>query len=98
MGLPHVITKGVIESDKAAQAFQQNFEELDGRLARLSNPGKTPDSGNPLPNVFDLSIDDAPVNPEAGTLRIYVRDNGAGKAQLVVKDSSGVVTVLATET
>lgn len=38
-----------------------------------------------------------PEAPAAGFGRIYFRDNGAGKTQLVVKFNTGAVQVLATE-
>jgi hypothetical protein len=38
-----------------------------------------------------------PAAPAANRARIYVRDNGSGKTQLVVRFSSGAVQVLATE-
>lgn len=39
----------------------------------------------------------APANPSANKSRLYTRDNGAGKAQLVVQFPTGAVQVLATE-
>ena len=39
----------------------------------------------------------APANPSANKSRLYTRDNGAGKTQLVVQFPTGVVQVLATE-
>ena len=39
---------------------------------------------------------DAPA-PAANQARLYVRDNGAGKTQLVVRFATGGVQVLATE-
>jgi hypothetical protein len=39
----------------------------------------------------------APSAPVANTGRIYFRDNGAGKTQLVVQFPTGVVQIIATE-
>lgn len=39
----------------------------------------------------------APANPAANKSRLYTRDNGSGKTQLVVQFPTGVVQVLATE-
>ena len=38
-----------------------------------------------------------PVAPAANTGRLYFRDNGAGKTQLVVRFPTGAVQVIATE-
>lgn len=39
----------------------------------------------------------APPAPISNKARLYVRDNGAGKTQLVVRFATGAVQVLATE-
>ena len=39
----------------------------------------------------------APASPSANKCRLYTRDNGSGKTQLVVKFPTGAVQVLATE-
>jgi hypothetical protein len=39
----------------------------------------------------------APAAPAANTGRLYFRDNGAGKTQLVVRFPTGAVQVIATE-
>lgn len=39
----------------------------------------------------------APVAPAANGARLYVRDNGAGKTQLVVVFATGAVQVIATQ-
>jgi len=98
MALPHVISDKVLKGERAGQALQQNFEELDSQLKRLTNLGNQESPDFTFPNFFDLSIDTAPVAPDAGTLRVFVEDNGAGKARLVVMDTNGVKTTLATET
>jgi len=45
----------------------------------------------------DLPEISAPAAPDANTGRLYVRDNGAGKTQLVIRFPTGAVQVIATE-
>jgi hypothetical protein len=47
----------------------------------------------------DIGLDEIsdPSAPAANRARLYIRDNGSGKTQLVVRFSSGAVQVLATE-
>ena len=47
--------------------------------------------------IIELDEISAPANPSANKSRIYTRDNGAGKTQLVVQFPTGAVQVLATE-
>jgi hypothetical protein len=55
------------------------------------------DASAPAP-VFDLGkVQVAPANPPAQTARLFCRDNGSGKMQLVVRFPTGAVIVLATE-
>lgn len=50
-------------------------------------------------NVKFIEMDEvsAPANPAANKSRLYTRDDGAGKTQLVVQFPTGAVQVLATE-
>jgi hypothetical protein len=96
--LPHFITEQVLRGPKGAAALEQNFEQvmaLITELQKLLVPSE--DEVADLAPI-DLAIDEEPDAPEPGTLRLYVRDDGFGKAQLVVSDSNGVGTVLLTET
>ena len=46
---------------------------------------------------FELSEISDPAAPVTNIARLYVRDNGAGKSQLVVRFPTGAIQVLATE-
>ena len=91
---PHVITPGVLASDKAAAALMQNFEHLAANNRKVFVDGREVQQIQ----LGDFTIDDLPPNPDPGTLRLVAIDNGAGKAKLIVLDANGVQTVLATET
>jgi hypothetical protein len=62
-------------------------------------------SSTTLPGAGNLRVDGYYLMPEiadpgasaANTARLYVRDNGAGKTQIVVVFPSGAVQVIATE-
>lgn len=57
-------------------------------------------SGNvrqPQGSYFEMKKRSDPSAPAADTARLYVKDNGAGKTQLVVRFPTGAVQVIATE-
>ena len=69
-------------------------------------------SGDPLLQIVDLTTGDtgaihsnfiemdertAPATPSGNKMRLYCRDNGSGKTQLVVQFPTGAVQVVATE-
>lgn len=53
-------------------------------------------SGGVAPHVQMIETSDLAA-PAANTGRLYLRDNGAGKTQLVIRFPTGVVQVIATE-
>jgi hypothetical protein len=97
--LPHAITNKLMKSDHAGTAIQQNLDSLLGGLRRLGIDLGSVGGGEPG-GLFDgdFPIEEDPPLPEPGTLRLTCIDDGTGKAQLVVIDSSGVQTALVTET
>lgn len=76
------------------------------RAPRYVNPVLTP-SGLFDPTWFRFlttedywesnEMDPEPEAPDVGYGRLYFRDNGAGKTQLVVRFNTGAVQVIATE-
>ena len=48
-------------------------------------------------NVVQMPERTDPAAPAANTMRLYARDNGAGKTQLCVRFNTGAVAVLATQ-
>lgn len=47
-------------------------------------------------HIFLTEISDPPA-PTTNNARLYVRDNGAGKTQLVIRFPTGAIQVIATE-
>jgi hypothetical protein len=46
---------------------------------------------------FQFSEHSDPAAPSANMARLYVRDNGAGKTQLVIRFPTGAIQIIATE-
>lgn len=51
----------------------------------------------PVTTFIEMEEMAAPSAPSANRARLYTRDNGSGKTQLVVRFASGAVQVIATE-
>lgn len=67
-------------------------------VVALDGSGNATIAGNTTVGGYtDMAEIAAPVVPAADTARLYVRDNGAGKTQLVVQFPTGAVQVIATE-
>ncbi len=86
-------------------SIEQLIDELNRRMTGLNTLfaklHRRPDGGLALNEDFlefseFAGTDDAPA-PGDNRARIYVRDNGAGKEQVVVRFATGAVQVLATE-
>lgn len=84
---------------------EELIDELNRRMIGLGSLfakiGRSSEGGTIMGNDFiELeeydTTNDAPA-PAAERARLYVRDNGAGKEQLVVRFATGAVQVLATE-
>jgi hypothetical protein len=76
-----------------------NSADFDATTANSFSIGR---SARPFKNVYlgdfqQFANTTTPTTPDASKLRIYAKDNGAGKTQLVVLMPDGVETVLATE-
>lgn len=69
----------------ADEPFLQVVDNLTGDIAATHT------------KFIELDEISAPVSPSANKSRLYTRDNGSGKTQLVVKFPTGAVQVLATE-
>jgi hypothetical protein len=83
-GIPNTLTIPTTASQDV-----NAFEILDPDAAVLVSVGTS--------GYVDLAEQTTPVAPAANFARLYARDNGAGKTQLVVLFSSGAVQVLATQ-
>lgn len=64
----------------------------------IDNNGDTRVTGNAIASGYvDVSEITPPSPPSSNTARLYVRDDGLGKTQLVVQFPTGAVQILATE-
>lgn len=82
--------------------FDQALNPYDARAALRVQPGLhvvgLDTSGNAsIPGYVQGHEIADPVAPAANTGRMYFRDNGAGKTQLVVRFPTGAIQVIATE-
>lgn len=73
-----------------------------GLLYLISGVSIYPEDGSdPIVDIYKCYLDiherTDPPAPPANTARIYAKDNGAGKTQLVVRFPTGAVQVIATE-
>jgi hypothetical protein len=75
-----------------SNATSQHIRLLNAGLAlTASDPGLVP------AGVIELSEISAPAAPGANNARLYARDNGAGKTQIVAVFNTGAVQVIATQ-
>lgn len=81
-----------VDSEKAATA-----DLLAADNATLEASGSTLRIRQPVSTFIELAEMADPAAPSANEARLYVRDNGAGKTQLVVVFPTGSVQVIATE-
>jgi len=100
--------KNTPAGDIAASTVQAAINELDSEKAAvddllapdnatLEQAGSTLRIRQPITTNLELAEISAPAAPAANRARLYARDNGSGKTQLVVVFSTGAVQVLATE-
>ena len=83
-GTTGVLLRGV-DFGVSAEPFLQIVDYTTGDIAAVNT------------KFIELDEITAPANPSANKSRLYTRDNGAGKTQLVVQFPTGAVQVLATE-
>lgn len=74
----------------ASDTYQQ-YVGIGGTWAAVGRVGGTVMGAIPFTEISD------PAAPAANGARLYVRDNGAGKSQIVCVFSTGAVQVIATE-
>ena len=79
------------ESFFVASDTHQQYVGIAGAWAAVGRVGGTTMGATPFTEISDADA------PAANGLRLYARDNGAGKTQLVVRFNSGAVQVIATE-
>jgi hypothetical protein len=69
-------------------AFWRLLEQLDGRIAAIERTGSRSE-------LREVSPD--PPAPGPDRVRLFARDNGAGKTQLCARFPTGAVQVISTE-
>jgi hypothetical protein len=102
--LPAVVLADSVTSSGTPVTLQVQTERAAGYPFRATRGGTTyfdiDAAGNvrqPQGSYMEMKERADPVAPAADTARLYARDNGSGKTQLVVRFPTGAVQVIATE-
>lgn len=97
--------KAVIDIEVDGYVIAPMFQAGNGQIVRVldrSTAKLDANSGEPFNNIFVdrlvqfAEISDPPVAP-ADSVRIYARDDGGGKTQIVARFNTGAIQVIATE-
>jgi hypothetical protein len=74
--------------------LQKRIEKLERTLNTLVSSGIVNINSEGYVDLGEISL---PSAPSANTGRLFVRDNGSGKSQLVVRFASGAEQVISTQ-